>query len=482
MSTRFSAGKRISGLSATVTFAAALTFALAVAFTAARAADNPEAVKPAKPNIVFVLVDSLRAESLSCYGYHRPTTPFIDQLAGEGILFQNYFANSTWTAPTVATLFTGLSSIRHGRNNVIDRLPENVPVLAGVLRDAGYRTLAVTCNPVAGSRWGYQRGFDIFDDFSIPLYLETDLFPNEKSESADARHQQLVGAPGLDDKMVGIALRLTRNIPAEQPFFLLVYLYDPHWDYNPLPEYKAMFVDPEYKGEVTGAYWNLRENEGAQFKTPADLKHFVDLYEAEIRQTDDAIERLVTTLRERGQLKDTDILIISADHGEEFMEHGVLSHGKNLFEQAAKVPGIVVSPGRLPKGVVSETMATHIDWLPTLAKAAGATVPGGLPGVDLFTFQDGQWSPPEREGVFMHVMLDEPGARPMIAIRAKDVKVIRHLDDNSAVAYDLAADPGEQNPIPVTADTPAYAVLLAKLDAWYAEEKELLACALPCTS
>ena len=110
---------------------------LSLAFAASTIpADAGEAVKPDKPNIIFILVDSLRAESMSCYGYDRPTTPYIDQLATEGILFRNYFANSTWTAPTVATLFTGLSSIRHGRNNVPDRLPENLPVLAGVLRDA----------------------------------------------------------------------------------------------------------------------------------------------------------------------------------------------------------------------------------------------------------------------------------------------------------------------------------------------------------
>ena len=427
----------------------------------------------AKPNIVIVFVDSLRAENMSCYGYERPTTPFVDQLAREGVLFQNYFANSSWTAPTVASLFTGVSSLRHGRNGEADQIDGNLPTLAGVLRGAGYRTIGVTCNPVAGSQWGYQRGFDVFDDFSIRMYLDNDLFPHEKTDDGEVKHQQLVSAQALDDRMVTNALRLIRNNPPDKPFFLFIQMFDPHWDYNPLPEYKAMFVDPDYDGQTTGAYWMLRGDEGAQFKTPADLKRFVDLYDAEVRQTDDAIKRLVTTLRERGQLKDSDVLIISADHGEEFMEHGVLSHGKNLFEQGVKVPGVVVSPDRLPSGVVSEMLATHTDWLPTLAKLAGAAIPEGLPGVDLFAQDGGQWSLPERDYVFMHTMLDDPPfARPMIALRTKDAKIIRHLDDNSAIAYDLKADPGEQKPLPIEAN-PAYAGLLIKLDEWHEAEKRL---------
>ena len=154
------------------------------------------------------------------------------------------------------------------------------------------------------------------------------------------------------------------------------------------------------------------------------------------------------------------------------MEHGVLSHGSNLFEPGVKVPGVFWSPSRWPAGAAPEVMAGHKDIFPTLARLAGAEVPEGLPGADLFAFADGAWTPPERDAVFMHVMLEDPQARPMIAIRTKAAKVIRHLDDQSTVAYDLVADPGEQAPIPA-AGHPAYQALLARLDAWHAEEKRL---------
>ena len=440
---------------------------------AADASASASATLPPQPNIVFVFIDSLRAESMSCYGYDRPTTPFMDEIAAEGVRFRNYFANSSWTAPTVGTLFTGHHSLRHGRNNVNDQLDGRLPALAEILRGAGYRTIAVTCNAVAGSQWGYQRGFDVFDDFTIPMMVETDLLPDDRPETGEDRLQRLVAAPALDDRMATIALRLLRNVPEGQPYFLFIQMYDPHWDYNPLPEYREMFADPDYAGGTTGDYWLLREHEGAQFGSPEDLRHFINLYDAEIRQTDDAVKRLVATLRERGQLNDTDVLILSADHGEEFMEHGVLSHGKNLFEQGVKVPGIAWSPARWPEGVATDAMASHIDWLPTLARLAGADPPEGLPGEDLFAFREGRWTPPEREGVFMHVMLDEPPhARPMVAIRTKDAKVIRHLDDDSVAVYDLAADPGEQNPLPA-AGNEVYEALLAKLDAWHAAERAL---------
>jgi len=433
--------------------------------------ESPPPRRPAKPNIVMIMVDSLRAESMSCYGYARPTTPFIDQLAADGVRFENYFANSSWTAPTVMSAFTGLSSIRHGRIGVADQPSGEFPTVAGVLKSAGYHTLAVTCNAVAGSQYGYERGFDLFDDYS----MIQELMEKAPAESEGGGPNALVAAAqAVDERLAVFALKHLEEIPAGEPYFLFIQLFDPHWEYYPLDEYKAMFVDSEYAGEVDGSYWALRDKgpDGHHLKTDADLRRFIDLYDAEIRQCDDAIKGLVEALRASGRLKDTDLLIVTADHGEEFMEHDVLSHGKNLYEQGVKVPLVMTAPAWLPRGTVTAALASHVDYLPTLAKLGGAEVPEGLPGADLLAFRGGRWTPPGRDAVFMHVDLDDTGARPMIAARSRGAKVIRYLDTNDTCAFSLVGDPGEERPLAV-AGTPEFERLLTALDGWYAEEKRL---------
>jgi arylsulfatase A-like enzyme len=117
-------------------------------------------------------------------------------------------------------------------------------------------------------------------------------------------------------------------------------------------------------------------------------------------------------------------------------------------------------------------MVSHVDWLPTAAALAGSPVPPGLPGADLLAFKDGRWTPPEREAVALHVMKDDPPARPMIALRTQTRKLVRYLDTDDVIAFDLAADPGEERPLAVAGDA-EHERLRKELDRWYAGEKGL---------
>lgn len=300
-----------------------------------------------RPNIVLVVVDTLRQDHLATYGYARDTAPFLGALARQGVVFDG-LSPSSWTKPATASLLTGLHPLRHQAFARRDRLPDGVVTLAERLQRIGYRTVGASANGWVSPVFGFDRGFDTF------------LFRDN------------VRAVDLDRELVGQLAGL------KPPFFLYLHLIDPHlpydpptaWDGGPLPE------------RLRGRPLTLAEADATHFRQrpPEVMARARDLYDGEIREADRGIETVVRWLDGRGLMKDT-VLIATADHGEELGEHGRMSHGQTLYQEVVRVPLIVHAPGRF-RGGRRFGRASLLDVVPTLADLLDLRAPG-LDGVSL---------------------------------------------------------------------------------------------------
>lgn len=411
---------------------------------AAADADGPER---RRPNILLLVIDTLRADHCSSYGYPKETTPFLDKMAAEGVRFARHFSGAPWTTPSLATLFTGRPAAEHGLDNIERALPAHLPTLAGDLRRAGYYTLGVLCNPCAAGRMGFSRGFDRYDDFTIALDLEMNLFGGGAKR---AINDSITGPHVTRTILKHLAAR-----PLDKPWFVFALYFDPHHDYVPTEEYRRLF-----SAAPPGALPPME----AWKKDTVELREAVARYDAEIRQTDDEIAALMDKLRAAGHFGDDDLLVWTADHGEEFREHGGLLHGRTYFDEAVHVPLALRWPGRLPAGRVVEALTSHEDVAAALSRAAGiedkpeiGDKPGigdnskdkndavrPAPAADIWKLATGE-TDTGRSGTG----LSGDDARRGAAWRA-DGWLIVH-DGARRDAYDLVDDPGQQNRLDPTA-------------------------------
>ena len=319
----------------------------------ARTAPEP----PRFANLVLVVIDTLRSDHLAAYGYDRPTAPFLDRLASEGIRLQGSAASS-WTKPSVATLLTGLHPQRHQANTRAARLPAALPFLPEILRRHGYSTLGYTGNWFTGPSFGFDRGFDRFLEVWPPEPLRAAMYRNPASP--DKPHASWATDSALD-LVAGV----------RSPFFLSVHYLDPHDPYTP------------------PAAWGREPAAPGDFVQPGDLQpwtaereqidQLIDQYDAVIREVDGEVRRLLEGLG-AGSLLERTLVVVTSDHGEEFLEHGNLTHGKTLFEEVLQVPLLFWSDeGVEPRGW--EAPFHHVDLLPTVLQALGLEVPADLDGV-----------------------------------------------------------------------------------------------------
>jgi arylsulfatase A-like enzyme len=297
---------------------------------------------PARPNVLVLLLDTTRADHLGALGYERDTSPNIDRLARENLLYTRAYTEAPWTPPSVATLFSGLWASSHGMmpsagtDTAMQRLDEHVLTLAEILKSAGYKTAGISANPWISPEFGYDQGFD--------------SYAVKHKEAADVITD--AGLAKLDELRAGGA-----------PFFLYLHYLDPHRPYSLPKEYEP------YKGQLKSARF-----------TPPMLK-FVNTYDAEIRYLDASLGRLFAQLKAKGLYDDLVIVLVS-DHGEQFGEHGYSGHGWTLYDEELHVP-LIVKPGRIEKGRSSDRVVSMIDVLPTLLTLVDVAKPPGLPGLNL---------------------------------------------------------------------------------------------------
>jgi arylsulfatase A-like enzyme len=392
------------------------------------------------------MVDTLRADHLSCYGYTGGTTPRIDGLARDGLRFANAFSQASWTRPSVATILTGLYPSSHGAVHKADALPDRVDTLAEQLQRGGYRTVGFANNANVSPVFNFQQGFDEY------RYLAPDLFFH-----ADEQAAQLALYNGLrlvrerflarrvdvrnyyhpaEDVSEAVRRWLDGGGAGAQPFFLFLHYMDPHDPYMAHP------FDGEGYARV------------ANPNPPAGLaEQYRRLYDGEIAYLDVHLGALFDELEKRG-LYDKTLVVLTADHGEEFQEHGGWWHGTTLYDEQVQVPLIVKPAGRAGGGRLVEELATSLDVAPTILAAAGLPRPDTLQGHALPL--DGG-APPARQGVFAEEDLE---GNVLQAVRTLEWKlVIANPGNPRGLApeelYDLGRDPGER--ANVVASAPAEA-------------------------
>lgn len=414
---------------------------------------------PRHPNVLLIVIDTLRADHVSAYGYDKPTTPYLDTLAGEGIRFANHFSGAPWTTPSIATLFTGRAVAEHGLDSVRGKLPDGLPTLAERMRDAGYHTLAALCNPCAAGRMGFSRGFDRYDDFTVALDLEMNLFGG----GTPRRVHEAVTGPSITKTF----LRHMTNRPKDKPWFGFVLYYDPHDLYMPAEKHRRLFSERPPGKRAPDAE-----------RTPGSeaLAESLARYDGEIRATDEEIETLVARLRAAGHFSDDDLLIVTADHGEEFREHGGLRHGGSFFNELIHVPLIMRWPERLPAGGVVDALTAHEDVADSILRAVG--VPPVPPVAATSSTRADLWALATGASDIGRaaVPLSGDDGRRLLGWRTRDWLItIPRTDDPPAAtakAWNLRDDPLQQHPLRATASAESMRLAEA-LTIWFrAAERE----------
>ncbi|MGH8311469.1 MAG: sulfatase, partial [Steroidobacteraceae bacterium] len=283
----------------------------------------------ARPDIVLVSIDSLRADHLGAYGYARPTSPGLDRLAANGVRFEWAISTTSWTLPAHAALFTGLYDSAHGLVDDGLRLADAHVLLAEMLHDHGYHTAGFFGGPYLHPIFGFGQGFDVYESCMIPeLASAASVRADISSETGHALRD--VTGP----RTLAAVTRWLESVD-ERPFFLFVHLWDVHYDYVPPPEYVLGF-DPGYTGTIDGR--DYMGDPAIHAGMPArDREHVIALYDAEIRFTDDVLARILDALQARGRLGSA-IVVVTADHGEGLGEHGETTHGMLVHDATQRVP------------------------------------------------------------------------------------------------------------------------------------------------
>ena len=338
-----------------------------------------------RPNVLLVTIDTLRADHLGCYGDRAADTPVLDALAARGVRFTTAVAHAPLTAPSHASILTGLLPPGHGvRDNGSFVLPRSATTLAEVLRDAGYRTAAFVSGFPLDHRFGFARGFETYDDRLL--------------RGRDPRRAAYVERTAAD--VTRSAVDWIRG--ARAPWFAWVHYFDPHAPYEPPPDLAERFVASPYDGEIA----------------------YVDREMGLLLGAVDASGTLV---------------LVTADHGESLGEHGEATHGVFVYDATLRVPWIMAGPG-IARGRVSPVVARGIDVAPTLIDYVGQRVPRPMQGRPLRPAADGREiedAPAYAESLFCQLNLGWAGLHAWRTARWKIIDAPR------PELYDLATDPAE---------------------------------------
>jgi len=298
--------------------------------------------QPVHANVIFIVVDTLRADHVGAYGYERDTTPHIDALARESLLFERAYAAAPWTKPSVASMMTGLHAGTHTAIRMESKLPGEAVTLAERFVLSGYATGGVVSHHILGKAFGFSQGFIEYDE-------------------SEARGHMHLSTKPVTRKAMAMLDRFLSDAP-ERPFFLFVHYFDPHFVYLRHEGYGFAGARPErikWKKGIKGLR-NL-----APPPSEEETRYLRDSYDEEIRFTDEGIGELLDGLRERGLYDDT-IVVLTADHGEEFFERGWLGHSVSLYDELVHVPLIIRDPKTSGVDRATDQPVSLVSLAPTL--------------------------------------------------------------------------------------------------------------------
>jgi arylsulfatase A-like enzyme len=375
-------------------------------------------------NVLFVLIDTLRADRLSAYGYERETSPTIDKLAATGIRFAEHMSQSSWTKCSMASLWTGLYPIRTGVTRSPQGLPDDVQMPAEILREAGFRTAAVWRNGWIAPSFGFSQGFEVYHSpksSRIPMSVR--------------REKPTLGVTGTDQDTINSAIEFLRAQGGEERWFLYVHLMDVH----------------QY----------VYDEDTALFGTT-----YSDIYDNSIRWTDRVLGALIHDLDVRG-LRDRTLIVVAGDHGEAFGEHGREGHARDVHGEVTTTPLVMSLPFRLEPNVVVDAATANVDLWPTLLELLHLPSLGDVDGESqvpaIMAAARGEEAPPRGTPRFAH--LDQSWGRtkmeprPMVAVSEGPYRLVR-AHEAKGWLYNRSNDPREQ--IDVADDEPE---VLARLQA-----------------
>jgi arylsulfatase A-like enzyme len=314
-------------------------------------------------NVLVVVLDGARADHFSCYGYPRETTPFLDTVAREGVRFTTMVASAPWTLPAHASLFTGVHSVTHGATSENRFLPARHRTLPEVLKDAGYRTAAFCTNPWVSPETGFGRGFDAFYTQRYHNRVAARAISYGRRASDKLLRRKDAGARRTN-QAVG---RWLASGP--QPFFAFVHYNETRLPFEPPPPYDRMFLP---RGIAVAAARSLNQDchtylPGHAEMSSADAAVLRSLYDGALRYVDQRLRELAEMLRVRGDW-DRTVVVVTADHGQNLGEHGVIGHKLMLSDTLLRVPLLVRCPQRVPQGFVVDELAQTTDVLPTIRR------------------------------------------------------------------------------------------------------------------
>jgi arylsulfatase A-like enzyme len=389
-------------------------------------------LRPSPTNVLLIVVDTLRADRLGAYGNEDGLTPFLDQLAERATLFVNAYAASSWTCPSVASLFTSRYPVQHNVVTFGSRLAEEEVTIAERLTAAGYVNGGFSANFRLLARLGYAQGFRHWRaDVKMPGGLQ----------AAELNRQ---GLEWLDGAWVS---------GAPSPVLIYFQYMEPHSPYTPSEPYLSRVaanagaepLDP------LRALETFRDQVLAGKRLDAeDVRFLSRRYDAEVAEVDDRIRALFAALRARRFL-DNAIIVVTSDHGEEFAEHGLLEHGKSLFEDVVRVPLIIAGPG-IASGRRVEQRVSLTDVAPTLLDLLGLPAEPRFEGRSLTPLLRNEAGAAAAPDILMELHSTEIGHDARVhrqaIIRGNAKAIIRR--DGTPQSYDLAADPGEHAPDPAT--------------------------------
>ncbi len=361
-------------------------------------------------NLLFILIDTLRADRLSCYGYERPTSPNIDALAANGIRFANQMSQSSWTKCSMASLWTGLYPASTGVTRSPQAVSEEARMPAEILAEAGFRTAGIWRNGWISPSFGFSQGFEVYHS------------PRATPLPATVRREKpTVGVSGTDQDIVASATEFLRT-HRDQRWFLYLHLMDVH----------------QY----------VYDEDTALFGTS-----YSDIYDNSIRWVDRVVGSLIQQVDSRG-LRDNTLIVLAADHGEAFGEHGREGHARDVYGEVTTTPLIWSLPFRLEPGIEIDSLTENVDLWPTLLDLLG------LPGLrepdgrsrmpEVMAAARGEPAPPDGTPAFAHIdqTWGQPSrtAQPMVSVTEGPFRLIQRSIGPGEL-YRRSADRKEQRDV-----------------------------------
>jgi len=399
----------------------------------------------AAPNVILILIDALRADSLGCYGYERETSPYLDAFAANNILFENARSQATCTFPSVNSMLTSRYPF-HFVKLFKERefgIPDDLPYLPEILKDNGFTTMAFSSSPIMRNTpsrdfqvMGYGRGFDIFEEYEWK-----------------------------DASVINAAVR-KRLRKISEPFFLFLHYMDPHDPYDPPEEFKQAFCTPyddkDYimRGDPNPILDLIKEETMDLNLTKRDIQHLKDLYDAEVAFVDREIGIFLDHLSDLDYLENS-IIIICADHGEEFLEHKTVKHCMTVYEALVHVPLMMKIPSQGISGR-RYALVENMDVVPTILDYSGIDQRG-------YDFQGTSLKPviDKDEAIHSHSFCAQYNWRSVTDNR---FKLIIQLNTGDIALYDIRDDPGEKINL-VDLEAEKARELLRVLKEWISEEE-----------